>query len=328
MKKLRIPTSLYIYIPLCLSVLLGLAGVAGLTGCSSADGSDTSVKVVRLDHAFRDGRPLDYGLEAPAEALFQVSGYGSLNDSSYAAYMANPSVRVHESAVDSLWGDTGRLESQLGAVKARYAKLFPDKSFPSVYAVISPFRQSVFTVDTFLYVGLNHYLGEDYPPYGYFPDYMRARKIPARVVPDIVEALLHRDFPYVPAADYPTVLSRLLYEGALVESVMQLAGISEQTALGYDDRQMEWLNKNEHKLWEAIVGRKYLFSSDRQLASSLTSPAPFTSAIGQEVPGGAGRFIGHRIVASLLDNRAVALSELLSPSFYESPDALAESKYK
>ncbi|MDE5665410.1 MAG: hypothetical protein K2I31_05680 [Duncaniella sp.] len=157
---------------------------------------------------------------------------------------------------------------------------------------------------------------------------MRVRKIPARVVPDIVEALLHRDFPYAPAADYPTVLSRLLYEGALVESVMQLAGISEQTALGYDDRQIDWLNKNEHKLWEAIVGHKYLFSSDRQLASSLTAQAPFTSAIGPEVPGGAGRFIGHRIVASLLDNRAVALSVLLSPSFYESPDALAESKYK
>ena len=101
-----------------------------------------------------------------------------------------------------------------------------------------------------------------------------------------------------------------------------------QTALGYDDRQMEWLNKNEHKLWGEIVGRKYLFSSDRQLASSLISPAPFTSVVGPEVPGMAGRFIGHRIIASLLDNRAVALSELLSPSFYESLTALAESKYK
>ena len=105
----------------------------------------------------------------------------------------------------------------------------------------------------FLYVGLNHYLGENYPPYGYFPDYLRVRKIPARVIPDIVETLLHRDFPYAPECDYPTVLSRILYEGVLVEAVMQIAGVSEQTALGYDDQQMEWLNKTSiscgKKLW-------------------------------------------------------------------------------
>lgn len=327
MKKQQVSTYI-IYMPLlCLFILAGLAGASVLTGCSSA-GSDPSVKVGRLDHAFRDGWPLADGFIAPAEALFKVSGYGSLNDSTYTAYMSNPSVRIHETAVDSLWENTDRLESQLGTVKAHYARLFHDKSFPSVYAVISPFRQSVITVDTFLYVGLNHYLGENYPPYGYFPDYLRVRKIPARVIPDIVETLLHRDFPYAPECDYPTVLSRILYEGVLVEAVMQIAGVSEQTALGYDDQQMEWLNKNEHKLWEEIVGRKYLFSSDRQLASSLISPAPFTSAVGPEVPGAAGRFIGHRIIASLLDNRAVALSELLSPSFYESSTALAESKYK
>ena len=153
---------------------------------------------------------------------------------------------------------------------------------PSYLRSDSRFLRSIL----FLYVGLNHYLGENYPPYGYFPDYLRVRKIPARVIPDIVETLLHRDFPYAPECDYPTVLSRILYEGVLVEAVMQIAGVSEQTALGYDDQQMEWLNKNEHKLWEEIVGRKYLFSSDRAtcVVTDISRSFHFCSRAGS--PGG------------------------------------------
>lgn len=300
---------------------------ACLVGCSHG-AADPVVKVNRLDRALEGGWPVDREFVAPAEVLFRISGYGGLNDSTLARYVARPSVMAHVAAVDSVWAVTGKLESRLGRIKAGYGKLFPDKVFPQVYAVVSPFNQSVFTADTFLYVGLNHYLGADYPPYGYFPEYIRKRKTPRRVAADITEALLRRDFPYAPREEYPTVLSRLLYEGAIVEAMMQVDGISEQEALGYDDGQMDWLNRNERRLWEEMAGRKYLFSTDKGLASSLTALSPFTSAIGSEVPGAAGRFIGHRIVSSYLDNRAVPISYFLSPDFYESPTALAESKYK
>ena len=49
--------------------------------------------------------------------------------------------------------------------------------------------------------------------------------------------------------------------------------------------------------------------------------------IGQDVPGAAGRFIGHRIINSYLDNRAVSIADMLSPDFYESQEVLGDSKY-
>lgn len=98
----------------------------------------------------------------------------------------------------------------------------------------------------------------------------------------MAETLLRRDFPFEPQADYPTVLSRMLYEGALLEAEMQLAGLSEQEALGYTDAQMAWLEKNERKMQEKLVGGKMLFSTDEQLAASLVNPAPFTSAVSNE----------------------------------------------
>lgn len=300
---------------------------AALPSCGGADEAVTPISVHRLDHALLSGNLSDSTLLRPAEVLFRLSGYGELNDSTLAVYAANPSINMLAHATDSVWKNTEVFSRPLGKMKANFNRIFPDVSFPGVYAIISPFNQSVFTADSLLYVGLNHYLGADYPPYAYFPDYIRVRKTPERLMPDIAETILRRDYPYAPQEEYPTVLSRLLYEGALIEAEMQLAGVSEQQALGYDDSQMEWLMKNERQLWETIVGRKYLFSTDSQLAASLVNLAPFTSVFGQEVPGAAGRFIGHRIVNAYLDNRAIPIPQLLTPDFYESETALQDARY-
>ncbi|MCM1077392.1 MAG: hypothetical protein NC411_08550 [Bacteroides sp.] len=300
-----------------------------LTGCSG-NGITDPVNINRLDLELRDGTIDNPALRHPAEELFRVSGYGELTDSMLVKYSTAAAITIHANAVDSVWNDV-RIEdmsNSLGRVRINYRHLFPDRKFPEIYSIVSPFRQSVFTVDSLLYVGLNHYLGSDYEPYGYFPEYQRRLKTPARVATDIAETLVRRDFPYQPAEDYPTTLSRLLYEGAVTEAVMQLAGVSEQEALGYDDEQFKWLGDNEHRLWETIVGGKFLFSTDPQVAASLVNPAPFTSLTGHETPGAAGRFIGHRIVNSYLDSHAVSIAELLSPGFYESQSALADSRYK
>lgn len=298
-----------------------------LPACGGTDETASPVTVNRLDHALLSGNLSDSVTAKAASTLFRISGYGELNDSSLAAYATNPSINMLAHATDSAWRNTTPISSQLGRMKANFSRIFPDVRFPGIYAIVSPFNQSVFTVDSLLYVGLNHYLGADYPPYAYFPDYIRVRKTPERLMPDIAETILRRDYPYAPREEYPTVLSRLLYEGALIEAEMQLSGVSEQQALGYDDAQMKWLMDNERQLWETIVGRKYLFSTDSQLAASLVNLAPFTSAFGQEVPGAAGRFIGHRIVNAYLDNRAITLPQLLTPDFYESETILQDARY-
>ncbi len=303
--------------------------MAGMS-VSSCDGAKDAapVKIGRLDFALCEGKvPTDPEMAHAAEALFQLSGYGQLNDSTAAAYAAMPSIRLHTGAMDSVWRSTGKLEEELGRMKFNYAHLFPDKIFPTAYTIISPFNQSVFTADSLLYIGLNHYLGADYAPYGYFPDYVRRMKTPERVMPDVAEALVRGNYPYNPQVEYPTVLMRLLYEGAVVEAVMQLAGVSEQEALGYDDEQMKWLDKHEREVWESLIGRKLIFSGDEQLASQLVNRAPFTSAISPETPGMAGRFIGHRIVNSYLDRRTRKVGELLSPEFYAGGDILPASGY-
>lgn len=305
------------------------AGASMLVTSCSSGGAYPPVEIGRLDLALQaDSLPGDVRLGDAAAVLFAVSGYGALTDSSLHAYNRNSSIRIHERAMDSLWSDLRPVEADLGRMKFNFTRLFPADRFPAVFAIVSPFNQSVFTADTLMFVGLNHYLGADYPPYAYFPDYLRVRKTPARLLPDMAETLVRGLYPYRDESDgYSTVLSRLLYEGAVVESVMQLCGLSEQQVLGYDDEAMAWASDNEKRVWETMAERKMIFSVDPQLAAMLVSPAPFTSAINPNSPGAIGRFIGHRIVASYLDRRATSLSELLSPDFYTSQNSLFESGY-
>lgn len=318
------------------SIVVGLTAAVVSVACSSSSSSSSGgdverVAVGRLDRAMRCSESverLDSALLTPARSLFAVSGYGELTDSSLAVYRENPSIVFHEGAVDSVWQSLDGLELTLGRIKANFLRLFPDHSFPQAYAIVSPFNQSVITVDSTLFVGLNHYLGRDYPAYAYFPDYIRCRKTPERIGADVAEALVRRNFPYAPTTDYPTTVSRLLYEGAVVEAVMQLTGLGEREVLGYDAAQMKWLADNERAVWETIVGREWFFSSDSQIVASLVAIAPFTSVIGQEVPGGVGRFVGHRIVASFVENNdEFTVGMLLSQAFYDARDVLSRSGY-
>ena len=60
----------------------------------------------------------------------------------------------------------------------------------------------------------------------------------------------------------------------------------------------------------------------------LFDPSPATSIIHPEAPGRLGRFIGLRMIRSLLDHESsLTLHQLLTPRFYASPEALQAAEY-
>ncbi|MCI8999289.1 MAG: hypothetical protein HFJ95_09930 [Muribaculaceae bacterium] len=299
--------------------------------CSCGNGGDTtvrSIRVTRLDSILTAGRmPEDSITFAAANSLFLVSGYGALNDSSLMRYKTNPSIALHAKAMGESFEDISDIEYGLGGVFAKMRKYYPDVTLPAVYSVVSPFNQSVFTVDTLLYIGLNHYLGVDYEPYGYFPDFVRKTKVRSRLLPDVAETLIRGEYGYDPGSNYPTLLSRMLYEGAVMDAVVRLTGKTEMEVLGYDEEEMRWLEDNEEEIWNALIIRKYLYSTDETVASRMIMPSAATSLLAPEVPGRAGRYIGYKIVKSYVAHNDIEPAQLLLPSFYDSGETLAASKY-
>lgn len=201
----------------------------------------------------------------------------------------------------------------------------------AVRGVVLPFLQSVVIgPDTTVYIALNHYLGAGHEAYAGFPDYQRRLKTPARIPADVAEALLATLHPFQDQGSATTLLNRLLYEGAIVEGVMRATGLGEREALGYDDAQMQWAVANERAVWDALLQRRMLFSTDPDISARLLAPAPSTPLLTPDAPGRIGRFMGHRLVAAWLSaagQNPVPTDTLLTPAFYLGPNTLAQARY-
>ena len=226
--------------------------------------------------------------------------------------------------------DISDIERRTGITVARLSEAYPDVAGLRFYTFISPYSARGFQADSVFMIGLNHYLGADYPGYESFPEYLRRTAVVSAVPYDVARALVTTRFPYTDD-DNTTVLSRLIYEGAVVESQMQSvpeADLAE--ALGYSAEQLAWMKDNESKAWEALINRNMLYDRDATLADRLTTPSPATTVLNPDMPGGGGRYIGYRIVDKYLkENPSASVKDLLTPGLYsgQAVDILRKSGY-
>lgn len=290
--------------------LILAAGVAA-TICGCGDGAHPA-KVVRLDGELASGIVTEASHDA-AERLFLLSGYGELTDSALDRYNHMPSITIHRAAVDSAFADLSGEEMALGKIYGRLDNMFGGLAPSVTYAIISPFNQSVITSDSIIYIGLNHYLGEDYAPYAYFPDYQRRRKVRSRLTTDVAEALVRINRPFKPSTPYPTLLSRLIYEGAVTVAVSEATGSNITDVMGYMPSEESLMLKSESNLWRTLLERNLIYSTDPAVARRLTGLTAVSDGIGAGLPAGTGRYLGAKIVESYLKhNPSVTLDAILS----------------
>ena len=294
------------------------------------------IKIHRLDLAMKN-----YVTMSPSErlaladslvnglnAVMAIHGIAEITDSVLMDYSQSPAVRIFTPDVETCMPDLSSIEQTLGEVERSAKELLPSIGRARYYAIVSPYNQSIYIADDVVLIALNHYLGEDYPGYSGFEKYQCAIKTQAHLPYDVVEATICTEFPYQPSSD-ALVLNRLLYEGAIVESMMQLlpdADLAE--IMGCDAQGMKWLQENEAQAWNALISRKLLYSSSIADADKLVNPSPSTTILHPDSPGRVGRFIGYKIVKAYLKNNPnVSLEDILSPEFYNSRQSLIASQY-
>lgn len=301
-----------------------------------AESEVTPVKIERLDLALESYAGLDSDARkaiadsfAPGVATLSLAfRLGVTGDSALTELAESRAVKAFGPAVNARLGSVESIEPALTTMLNHYAAMTGGGRVPRVFAVISPFRQSVMTADSVVLIALNHYLGPDFEGYEGFADYERRLKTLRLAVPDVAEALLVKSFPYEGKRE-STVLSRLLYEGALVNAKRAITPeMSEADAIGVTEEELKWLDENEPKIWQTLIERNLLYSTDPRDAERLVLPGPGTPQINTEAPGRTGRYIGYRIVQSFLENEEPAKAEtLLKPDFYDSRSTLPRSKY-
>lgn len=230
---------------------------------------------------------------------------------------------------DSLFSaDVKRLLPPLDSVELELGRALDPESGVTLYGVIIPYRQSVITAPGgHIYIGLNHYLGQDYPGYkGAFPSYLRHRKTIERLPIEVMQARMASLFPAEFGAS-PTLLNRMLYEGALLESANERMQAPDSTLLGFTAEELQWCMENEANLWKTILSRDMLYSTDSQLSERLLLPAANSNLLSGNAPGQAALFLAVKIVRAYCKKTGDSPRTILENKLYNDNQTLIKSEY-
>ena len=286
-----------------------------------------AAKIVRLDTALTGYSALSDEarkelLQRPELALLMQTMGDTLTEASLAAFAQSRVVGMFGTAAKDVF--PGEIEAVTAAGNGVLNGL--GVKTPELVGVVLPYQQSIiFCGDSVAFVSLNHWLGANHPAYNGFAEYVKRTKTPAHMPIDIAEALIANTFPY---GEQETLLSRLIYEGALMDAITQTTGADVKTVLGWTDDELAAAQKGERYSWETLVRRKMLYDKDVDLQERLVRPAPNSGVISPDLPGSMGRFIGYQLEQSLLKNESsLTLKDIFEKKLYLQQETLSQSRY-
>ncbi|MGC8803668.1 MAG: hypothetical protein ACP5PS_07855, partial [Bacteroidales bacterium] len=245
------------------------------------------------------------------------------------AFLTDYNINKVKRVVDSTFANFDTtFGQQIEDMFKHFRYYFPEMRIPVVITYLSGFNQSMVTTDTILGIALDKYLGGQSPFYGMLglPRYIRMRMYPAFIPADAAKAWLITQFPLQDSISH-TLLSHIIYEGKLIYGTKKLLPHDADTLIfGLSTRQLEWCKEYEASMWEYLLDKKLLFSSDFQVIKRFIDEAPFTKDFGQKSPGRAVIWIGYHIVEQYMNKSGASMAELMTEN--DMNKILRISRYK
>lgn len=223
----------------------------------------------------------------------------------------------------------------------RYVKYyFPAYSLPKkLITFIGPFNGfvNIITPDNNLAVGLQSYMGTDYPVYRseelqtMFPAYLSRRFAPEYIAVNSLKNIIDDIMSGSPNARRGApLIEQIVEQGKKLYLLDALLPMVEDTLkTGYTDAQLSLCKSNEKNIWAFFVQSELLYQTDPGQIASFVNDGPKTSELGEGFPGDIGQYIGFRIVKKWMerkkmDDKQEGLSLLLNTS---NKQVFEEAKY-
>ena len=225
------------------------------------------------------------------------------------------------------FADISDLQSSLNTAFSRLKHLYPEWEVPAIYLFVSGFNSSVMYYDDIMGVGIDMYLGSDYPYYNNVVyDYQRPTMRKECVAVDVMKMYLAYHIAYNSRTN--RLLDQMIFRGKQLFLLAQL--LPNKPAweiMGYTPEQWQWCEHYEQAIWNRMMQKRDLFKTESTVLSSYLNEGPFTAEITQDSPGRLGQWVGWQIVSSYMrNNKDITLVELLQES--NAQKILEESFYK
>ena len=226
-----------------------------------------------------------------------------------------------------LFADITDLQHSLNTGFSRLHYLYPEWEIPTLYLFVSGFNSSVMYYENIMGVGVDMYLGSEYPYYNQVVyNYQKQTMRKECVAGDVLSMYLAYNIPY--NSKYNRLLEQMIFRGKQLFLLSQL--LPEEPAwevIGYSKEQWDWCETYEQAIWNRIMEKRDLFKTESNVRVSYLNEGPFTAEISQESPGRLGIWVGWRIVDSYMrNNEHVTIQELMSEG--DAQKILEQSFYK
>lgn len=227
----------------------------------------------------------------------------------------------------SMFADISKLQKSLNIGFSRLHYLYPEWEIPTVYLFVSGFNSSVMYYENIMGVGVDMYLGSDYPYYNQVVyNYQKQTMRKECVAGDLLNMYIAYQIPY--NSKYNRLLEHMIFRGKQMFLLSQL--LPDEPAweiIGYSKEQWDWCKKYEQAIWNRIMEKRDLFKTESMVRVSYMNDGPFTAEISQESPGRLGIWVGWQIVDSYMrNNENVSIQELIDEG--DAQKILEQSFYK
>lgn len=324
---------------------------AFLTGCGNdhqrhPDVSDINVniRIRRFDQDFFaiDTNNLEAGMQKLAQQypeMFPLFAVNIIHDQTnpketpaeaVSGFLRSKQVRQVYDTVQQVYGDLRWLEKDLTQMFKYYKYYFPQKPVPQVVTMVSEFATDAFTAgDSLCGIGLDMFLGENYPAYFASPNtepaYIRRQFRKEYIAVRLAKVLAQN---VVDAPPGEQLLDQMLQNGKMLYITDRLLpDVPDSLKMGYTREQMEGCYANEQGVWARLLDQNLLYSSDAHKLRKLVSPSPNAPVVFQEAPGEIGNWIGWQIVEAYMKRYPeTSMEQLLAMT--DSQKFLEQAKYK
>jgi hypothetical protein len=247
-------------------------------------------------------------------------------------FVTDPRSKDFSNAILKKYPDLKFLERTLGQGFAIYDQMFDKRvKQPTIYTYISylDYQSRVIYLDSVLVIGIDLYLGADYPHYDAIaadlPMYIRRRLDAQFIAVDAMKAVAHFELNKSPQP-LKTLLDHIVLNGKVAYFLEKtLPDTDVATRFGYTDEEMAWCEKSETMMWSYLMSAGLLYEGDSFKYRAFVMEGPTV----QEFPGSPGRvghFLGYQIVKAYMENTNQTLPELFAN--LDSQDILKGSKYR
>ncbi|WP_439555309.1 gliding motility protein [Dyadobacter sp.] len=227
--------------------------------------------------------------------------------------LQNQDFRTFKTQLDSLIGDrqTVIVDSLTKAFK-HIKYYYPAFTAPKVEFMVSGFAgNDLYISDSLIIIGLDYFGG---PNAMYRPDvfdYQLRRYQKEYIVPSIIFFISNR-FNKISPGDQ-TLLADMIGYGKGYEFVRyMMPGTPQSLIIGYSEVNLKKTYNSQQDIWAYFIASKLLYEKNVLQKRKFIEERPFTTEIGQKVPGAIARWIGWRIVNLFMkENREVSIVELM-----------------